>query len=104
VSEIVSISSLSQAAAGSGVQLDPARSTSGPGSADSASGEAIAGEHGDSVALSSAASQVHQALSAGADARAARVQQLRQQIEAGQYAIDPATIGNALLDAGIAGE
>jgi flagellar biosynthesis anti-sigma factor FlgM len=104
MSEIVSISSLGQAAAGSEARLDQARNTSGPVSADSASLEAIATEHGDSVALSSAASQVQQALSAGADTRAARVQQLRQQIETGQYAIDPVAIGNAVLDAGVAGE
>jgi flagellar biosynthesis anti-sigma factor FlgM len=101
MSDIVSIGGLSPAAAGSDLHVDHAR-TAAPVAADSAHSSGIAGENEDSVALSSAAIQIHQALSAGADARAERVQQLKQQIAAGQYTIDPATIGSAILDAGIA--
>ena len=103
MSDIVSIGGLNPAAAGSDLHVDHARNA-GPVTADSSHSIGTAGEHEDSVALSSAAIQIHQALSAGADARAERVQQLKQQIATGQYALDPASIGSALLDAGIAGD
>jgi flagellar biosynthesis anti-sigma factor FlgM len=105
MSDIVSISGLSHAAPGSQLHLDQARGANGVAPADSTgSSAASSGVGGDSVALSGAAGLIHQALNAGSDARSARVQQLKQQIESGQYAIDSAAIGNAIVNAGIAGE
>jgi len=104
MSDIVSISSLNHALAGSQVQLDHARAAGETTSADSSRSGSVENGQSDSVALSGAAGLIHQAQNAGSDARAARVQQLKQQIESGQYAIDPAAIGNAILNAGIAGE
>jgi len=104
MSDVVSISSLNHALTGSQVQLDHARATGEATSADSSRSGQIDSGQDDSVALSGAAGLIHQAQSAGSDDRAARVQQLKQQIESGQYAIDPASISNAIVNAGIAGE
>lgn len=59
---------------------------------------------GDSIALSATNSLVHQALGAGVDARAARIQQLRVQYESGQYHVDAAAVSSALIEAHLAGE
>ena len=58
----------------------------------------------DSISLSGISDLVQQALSAGTDARAARVQQLKQLIESNQYPIDPVAVGNAIIGAHLAGE
>ena len=105
MSDIVSISGLSHAAAGSQLHLDQARAANGVTPADSAGGSnASSSANGDSVALSGAAGLIHQALNAGLETRADRVQQLKQQIESGQYVVDAAAISNAIVNAGIAGE
>ena len=104
MSDIVSISSLSHAAAGSQLHLDQTRAAAGTGSADSANSSSNPGALGDSVALSGASRLIQQALNAGSDARATRVQQLKQQIESGQYVVDPAAISSAILNQSINGE
>jgi flagellar biosynthesis anti-sigma factor FlgM len=104
MSDIVSISSLNHALAGSQVQLDHARAASDATSADSSRSGPVESGQDDSVALSGAAGLVQQAQNAGSADRASRVQQLKQQIESGQYTIDPAAIGNAIINAGTAGE
>ena len=105
MSDIVSISGLGHAAAGSQLHLEQARAANGVAPADSTGGSAASSSvAGDSVALSGAAGLIHKALSAGSETRAARVQQLKQQIESGQYAIDPAAISNAIVNAGIVAE
>ena len=85
------------------MQLDHARAISAAVS-DPANSPASATLHGDSVTLSGATGLVQQALTAGADTRASRVLELRQQIQTGQYTIDPAAISSALTDASIRGE
>lgn len=104
MSDIVSISSLNHSVAGSQLHLDQTRAANGATLGDSAGSAASSGVTGDSVTLSGAAELIHQALNAGSETRADRVQQLKQQIESGQYVVDPAAISNAILDAGIAGE
>lgn len=104
MSDIVSISSLNHAAANSQLQLDHTRAASQAAPTDSESSATITGASGDSVALSGAAGLIHQALNAGSSASADRVQQLKQQIESGQYVVDPAAISNAVLNASITGE
>jgi flagellar biosynthesis anti-sigma factor FlgM len=105
MSDIVSISSLNHAAlAGSELHLDQSRAAGGATSGESAGVGNIAGGEGDSVALSSGAVLAHQALNSGADARASRVAELRQQIQSGQYIVDPQAVANAMLDSNIAGE
>jgi flagellar biosynthesis anti-sigma factor FlgM len=59
---------------------------------------------GDSIALSATNSLVQQALGAGVDARAARIQQLRTQVESGQYHVDAAAVSNSLIEAHLAGD
>ena len=103
MSEIVSLSGLSQSLAGQEVHLDHARAAAAV-SPETSGPETVHAASGDSVALSNGAGLAHQALSAGVDARASRVAELRQQIQSGQYNIDPAAISQAILDSGLAGE
>ncbi|HLG96573.1 MAG TPA: flagellar biosynthesis anti-sigma factor FlgM [Bryobacteraceae bacterium] len=58
----------------------------------------------DFIKLSGIGDLVQQALSAGTDARAARVQQLKQLIDSNQYSIDPVAVSNAIISAHLAGE
>lgn len=58
----------------------------------------------DSITLSGISDLVQQALSAGTDARSARVQQLKQLIDSNQYSIDPVAVSNAIISAHLAGE
>jgi flagellar biosynthesis anti-sigma factor FlgM len=104
MSDIVSISSLNQSLAGSQVQLDHSRPAGDATSADSSRSGSVGSGQDDSVALSDAAGLVQQAQNAGSADRASRVQQLKQQIESGQYTIDAAAISNAIVNAGITGE
>ncbi len=100
MNDIVSLSSASNAQ----VQVEHARATSESNSTG-ASGSTAAGQaHEDSVTLSNTAALVQQALSAGAAARASRVQELKQQFENGQLNVDPAAVGSALIGAAIAGD
>ena len=103
MSDIVSLSSLTNAALSSQVHLEHARATgdssTGPASAGNSSGS---GE--DSIVLSSAAVLIQRASSAGAADRASRVEQLKQQVQNGQYSVDPGALGNALIGGAVAGE
>lgn len=58
----------------------------------------------DSIALSNTSDLVQLALQSGTDARAARVQELRQQIQNNQYQVDPLTVSRSLISAHLAGE
>jgi flagellar biosynthesis anti-sigma factor FlgM len=104
MSDIVSLSGLSNVASGSQVQVEHSRAANEPASAGPSGSVAAPGSSEDSIVLSTAARLVQQAWSAGAADRASRVQQLKQQVESGEYSIDPAAIGCALIGATIAGE
>jgi flagellar biosynthesis anti-sigma factor FlgM len=58
----------------------------------------------DSISLTSSSSLVQQALSAGSDARAARVQQLKALVQSNHYNPSAQEISSALISAHIAGE
>ena len=58
----------------------------------------------DSISLTSSSTLAQQALSAGSDARAARVQQLRTLIQSNQYNPSAQEISSALIRAHIAGD
>jgi len=58
----------------------------------------------DSISLSSSLNFVQQALSAGASARSARVQQLKALLQSDQYQPSGLEVGQALISAHIAGE
>ena len=104
MSDIVSLSSVGNVSSGSQVQVEHSRAASESASAGLSDSAAVTGSGEDSIVLSTAARLVQQASSAGADDRASRVQQLKQQIESGAYSIDPATISSALIGRAIAGE
>ncbi len=53
----------------------------------------------DSIALSGLGALVQQTLNSGSDARTARVQELKQQLDSGQYPIDPVAVSQALIAA-----
>jgi len=103
MSDVVSLSSLNQATSGS-LYLDHTRATSEAAVNDARSSTGSDDAQGDSIVLSGAAGLVQQALSAGSDARAARVEQLKQQIQSGQYTVDAAAVGSAIVNAGITGD
>ncbi len=85
------------------INLDQARSTRPPAGADLAGSASIGrSAAADSIALSSSKNLVQQALTAGSEARLARVLELKQQIESGQYRIDPLAVSRALIDAHLA--
>ena len=89
------------------INLDQTRSSrevvdlSGSGSASSSNS---ASSSSDSIALSGISDLVQQAFSAGAQDRAARVQQLKQQIDNNQYSIDPSVVSSSIISAHLAGE
>ncbi len=87
------------------INLDQTRNTREV-SDSSASGVTAANKSqgSDSIALSGISDLVSQAQSAGSDARAARVQQLKQLIESNQYPIDPVAVSRALISAHVAGD
>jgi flagellar biosynthesis anti-sigma factor FlgM len=103
MSDIVSLSSLSNAALGSQVQLEHARATGEPSTAPS-NGSVSSGSGEDSIVLSNTAVLIQHASSAGSADRASRVEQLKQQVQNGQYSVDPGALGNALIGGAIAGE
>lgn len=59
---------------------------------------------GDSIALSGTTGLVQQALTSGADARAARVLELQKQVQSGQYNVDAMALSRSLIEAHLAGE
>jgi flagellar biosynthesis anti-sigma factor FlgM len=58
----------------------------------------------DSISLTSSSNLVQQALNAGSDARAARVQQLRALVQSNQYQPSAQEVSRALINAHIAGD
>lgn len=104
MSDIVSLSSVSNVLSATQVQVEHSRAAGESASAGASSSAAVPGSPEDAIVLSTAAALVQQASSAGAADRASRVQQLKQQFESGQYSIDPAAIGSALIGRTIAGE
>jgi flagellar biosynthesis anti-sigma factor FlgM len=87
------------------MDLNPTRATSeteGPKASNSGSGSRTSS--GDSIALSSTNGLVQQALGAGSAARAARVIELQQQLQNGQYQVDPLSVSRALISSHLAGE
>ena len=98
------IVSLSNAASRSEVQVEHSRAAGEPVPPGPAGSATRSASLEDSIELSTAADLVQRASSAGAAARASRVQQLKQQIEAGEYTVDPAALSRALIDATVAGE
>lgn len=101
MSDVVSLSSLTQSGAGSQIHVEHSHAA---GVADSSSSAASQAGLSDSVELSGAGSLVQQAMNAGAGARAARVQFLKQQFESGQYETPVETLASAVLNGSIAGE
>lgn len=63
----------------------------------------VPGTSSDSIALTSSSSLIQQALSAGSDARTARVQELRALIANNQYNPSAQDVASALIGAHIAG-
>jgi flagellar biosynthesis anti-sigma factor FlgM len=104
MSDIVSLSSASNVPSAPQVHVEHSRATSESSSAGPSGSAAVSGSAEDSIVLSTAAGLVQQASSAGATDRASRVQQLKQQVESGEYSIDPAAISSALIGATIAGD
>ena len=103
MNDIVSLSSLSNAASGSELQVEHARAADQSAVRGSlGSTRAVSPE--DSIELSTAADLVQRASSAGASARASRVEQLKQQIESGRYSVEPRALSSAVIDATVAGE
>lgn len=83
--------------------LDQAASTSrtsGTGAGQSTGG---VGAGADSIALTGTSNLVQQALHAGSDARAARVQELKALVQSNQYLPSAQEVSGALIDAHIAG-
>jgi len=87
------------------VDLNQTRAVRGVGAqsaAGSASNSRPSGS--DSITLSSNSDLVRLALSAGSDARSARVAELQQQVQSGQYQADAGAVSQALINAHLAGE
>jgi flagellar biosynthesis anti-sigma factor FlgM len=85
------------------INVEQARSPRPVSGADRAMPGAIASPpNADSIALSSTKDLVQRALNAGSDARLARILELKQQIESGQYHIDPLAVSRSLVDAHLA--
>jgi len=73
-------------------------------SASSAAGSVDRTPADDSIALSNTSGLVQQALTSIADARSARILQLRHLIETNQYHVDAAAVASALIDAHLVGD
>ncbi|HUA20083.1 MAG TPA: flagellar biosynthesis anti-sigma factor FlgM [Bryobacteraceae bacterium] len=85
--------------------LDQTRGSQGVGTAGaSASGSVQQNPTNDSISLSTPGDIVQQALTAGASSRAARIQQLKSQIDSNQYQVDPLATSQAIIGAHIAGD
>jgi len=56
----------------------------------------------DSIALTGASGLVSMVLNSGIEARSLRIEQLKQQIDSGNYAIDHGAVSRALIDAHMA--
>lgn len=86
------------------LDLSQTRGSQGAGAAATAQGWIQQTHSNDSISLSNTGDLVQQALTAGASERAARVQQLRNQVESNQYQVDAQATGQAIIDAHLSGE
>jgi anti-sigma28 factor (negative regulator of flagellin synthesis) len=85
--------------------LDQTRGSQGAGSAGApASGSVQPNLAHDSISLSTPGDIVQKALTAGASDRAARIQQLKNQIDSNQYQVDALATSRAIIDAHLAGD
>ncbi|HTR34841.1 MAG TPA: flagellar biosynthesis anti-sigma factor FlgM [Bryobacteraceae bacterium] len=85
--------------------LDQTRGSQGAGSAGAPTSGSAQQNHGnDSISLSTPGDIVQQALTAGASSRAARIQELKNQIDGNQYQVDPQATSRAIINAHLAGE
>jgi flagellar biosynthesis anti-sigma factor FlgM len=57
----------------------------------------------DQIDLGNQSGLVSQAQTAGADSRAARIEQLRALVQSGQYQVDPAALSRSLVDSALSG-
>jgi anti-sigma28 factor (negative regulator of flagellin synthesis) len=83
-------------------QTNASSRTKEAGASQSSTGPAAPGT--DSTSLTSSANLIQQALTAGVDARAARIQQLRALVQNNQYQPSPQDVSRAVIGAHIAGE
>jgi flagellar biosynthesis anti-sigma factor FlgM len=87
------------------LNLDQAASSSRTAeTAGSQAGAGAVNPGADSISLTSSSNLVQQALSAGSDARAARVQQLKALVHSNQYQPSAQEVSRALINAHIAGD
>ena len=87
------------------LDLDQTRGSREVGAtAASAGGSANPTASNDSISLSTPSGIVQQALTAGAADRAARIQQLKSQIDSNQYQVDALATSRAIIDAHLAGD
>jgi anti-sigma28 factor (negative regulator of flagellin synthesis) len=85
--------------------LDQTRGSQGAGSTGApASGPVQPSSGQDSISLSTPGDIVQQALTAGASDRAARIQQLKNQVDSNQYQVDAQATSRAIIDAHLAGD
>jgi len=87
------------------MDLNPTRGTREAGNStasNSVTGNRIPST--DSIAISGTNSLVQQAIGSGSADRAARVLELQQQYQSGQYQADPVAVSRALIAAHLAGE
>jgi flagellar biosynthesis anti-sigma factor FlgM len=87
------------------MDLDPTRGTRETNSSDATNSVSPSRvPSNDSIALSGTTGLIQQALGSGSDARAARVLELQQQVQSGQYQVDARAVSRSLIDAHLAGE
>lgn len=58
----------------------------------------------DGVDLGSQSNLLAQTQAAGADGRAARIEQLRALVQSGQYQVDPVALSKSIVDAALSGD
>ena len=83
--------------------LDQTSATSRTSEAGTAQNASRTGAGTDSIALTSSSNLIQQALNAGSDSRAARVQQLKALIQNNQYSPSAQDVASSLISAHIAG-
>ena len=73
-------------------------------SGTSSAGSTPAGARSDSINITGSGGLVQSALTAGAQQRADRVEQLKQLVNSNQYSVDPEAVSSALIGAHLAGD
>lgn len=86
------------------IQLNQARqSREVIDSATAPAASTTTGSSSDSINLTGVSGLVQTALTAGAQQRAVRVEQLKQLVDSNQYSVDPEAVSNALISAHLTG-